>query len=329
MDCLVTGATGHIGNVLVRKLLKEHIGVRALVLPTDDLGPLSGLPVEIVRGSVCNPEEIKAACQGVEVVFHLAGIIGIGSGGKKQMMMVNVEGVKNVVQACVESGVNRLVYVSSVHAIEEAKDGQVIRETLAFSPDLVHGTYAKTKAIATGYVLSECAARGLEVVVVHPSGVIGPYESQLSNMGQLILNFSRGKLPAYIGGAYDFVDVRDVANGIYLASKHGKNGDTYILSGERLTVPQMLEYLEEITGIRAPRLCLPYIVAKLIAPFAEMYSRIARQKPVFTSYSISTLRSNSNFSNEKARSCLGFQTTPLSQTLRDTVSWLQEHGKKQ
>ena len=167
------------------------------------------------------------AFEGAEVVFHLAGIIEIGSGNKRKVHEVNVNGSKNVVEACKIAHVKKLVYTSSVHAIPE-KQG-IITETKEFDPKLVKGTYAKSKAEATNYILNS-NSKELEVIIAHPSGVIGPYEYIKSNMGQLIIDCANGRMKASIKGGYNFVDVRDVANGIILALEKGKPGECYILA---------------------------------------------------------------------------------------------------
>lgn len=326
MKCLVTGATGHIGCALVRQLLEEGETVSVFVLPSDDLSPLEGLDIEIIYGDVTNYPSVLSAVGQADIVYHLAGVIGIGSGQKKLMEKVNVRGVENIVRACMCTGVTRLIYTSSVHAIREQPNGQTISESYDFDPKTVKGAYAKTKAQATRIVL-EAARRGLNAVIVHPSGVIGPFEYKLSNLGQLVLDFIRRRLKAYIDGGYNFVDVRDVASGIVLAGKKGKCGECYILSGEQVSVKQLLDMLEEITKVRAPKVKLPYFFAKMTAPFAEVYYKIMRQKPLFTAYSVATLRSNSNFSNAKAVSALGWKPRPIQSTLRDTVGWLNAHGK--
>ena len=173
MKVVVTGATGHIGNVLVRDLINKGYEVTSLVLNEKDAEILKELNTKIVYGDVRKLETLVSAFEGAEIVFHLAGIIEIGSGNKRKVHEVNVDGSKNVVAACKMAHVKKLVYTSSVHAIPE-KAG-VITETREFSPKLVKGTYAKSKAEATNYILNS-NSEDLEVIIVHPSGVIGPYE---------------------------------------------------------------------------------------------------------------------------------------------------------
>jgi len=323
--CLVTGATGHIGAALVRKLISEGYVVKALVLEGDDTEAFGDLSVDVVYGNVCNYTDVAEAMSDVSIVYHLAGRIGLYIGQKKLLSRINVDGVKNIIRACLFTGMKKLVYVSSVHAIAEPTEEKTIVETLEFDPEKVRGSYAKTKCEATRLVLEACK-RGLNATVVHPSGCIGPYEYNLTNMGRLIRDYITGKLPAYIDGAYDFVDVRDVADGVFLAGQKGKTGECYILSGEKVTIAQLMEYMEDISKIPKPKLKIPGFIAKVFAPFAEMHYRIHNRVPLFTVYSVATLHSNCNFSHNKAMRHLGYRSRPIRDTLRDTIDWFKGRG---
>ncbi|MDD5447905.1 MAG: SDR family oxidoreductase [Actinomycetota bacterium] len=320
---VVTGATGHIGNVLVRELLADGKKVKAIVAPGDDLESIEGLDVELVYADIRDADSLASAFDGAEYVYHLAGIISIGSSKSKLLWDVNVEGTKNVIDACLRAGVKRLLYVSSIHAFTEPPHGTPIIETKKFDPSSVVGQYAKSKAAATNAVLEAIEKRGLDAAIVHPTGVIGPYDYKLSNMGQMIVDYINGHLYAYIDGAYDFADVRDVARGIILASEKGQTGENYILSGEQITVRQILETLEDETKIPIPRIKLPLWVARATAPLAEFYYRLKKQPPLFTSYSISTLVSNSLTTYQKATRELGYTARPVRDSIRDAAHWFR------
>jgi dihydroflavonol-4-reductase len=173
---VVTGATGHVGNVLVRELLARGHVVRALVLPNDDRRPLAGLNVEIVHGDVTDPTSLKTAFAGADLIYHLAGIVTIMPGMAGILERVNVGGVRNVAAACRATGVRRLVYTSSIHAIAEPPHGTVIDESQPFDPDRVLGDYARSKARATLLLLDEVHKGGLDAVICCPTGVIGPWD---------------------------------------------------------------------------------------------------------------------------------------------------------
>jgi dihydroflavonol-4-reductase len=323
---VVTGATGHIGNVLVRELIARQKTVRALVMPNDNLRPLTGLEVAIVRGDVTDLKSLESAFAGADTVFHLAGIITIMPGMRNILGRVNVEGTRNVARACRKSGVRRLVYASSVHAIAEPPHGTVIDESLPFDPDRALGDYAWSKACATLLLLEETRATGLDAVMCCPSGVIGPRDYSISNIGQMILDFASGHMKSYVRGAYDFVDVRDVAIGLILAADKGQMGRHYVLSGNQVQVPELMKELERNIGYPAPTYEIPVGIARTAGALASVYYRLLRRKPVFTAYSIDVLRSNSQVSSARARHELGFTTRPWQESIHDQVEWFRTEG---
>jgi len=323
---IVTGATGHIGNVLVRELLAAGTVVRALVLPNDDKRPLAGLDVEIVYGDVTDPVSLKSAFAGAELVFHLAGIVTIMPSMASVLDRVNVGGMRSVIVACRASSVRRLVYTSSIHAIAEPPHGTVIDESQPFDPDRVLGDYARSKARATLLLLDEVHKGGLDAVICCPTGVIGPWDYGVSNIGQLILDFASGHLKSYVSGAYDFVDVRDVARGLILVAEKGQMGRHYIFSGAQVQVPELMEKLARDIGYPAPTYRIPSVVARTAGVLASIYYRLLRRRPVFTAYSIDVLRSNSLVSSARARDELGFASRPWQESIRDQVEWFRTEG---
>ena len=251
---LVTGATGHLGNTVAHRLARAGRQVRALVLPGEEHAPQ--LPGGAVAGDVRSPASLEALFAGAEgrdvTVIHCAGIVSIASRFDQNVYDVNVTGTKNVVDACVRRGVKKLVHVSSVHALPEKPGGALVSETDVFSPGAVVGLYAKTKAAATAYALA-ARARGLDVRVVHPSGICGPYDYGHGHLTQLVQDFCTGRLAAGVDGGYDFVDVRDVAAGILACCERGRPGECYILSGRYCTVRDVLAMLHRITDRESPR----------------------------------------------------------------------------
>ena len=323
---VVIGATGHLGNVLVRSLLQNGEKVRAVVLPNDDFAPIKGLDIEVVRGDITDSPSINEALKGANVVYHLASAVNISSGKRTLLEKINVEGTKNVLSAVLKNRVDRLIYTSSVHAILEPPHGTTMDETQPFAPDKVLGDYAKTKAKASLEVLDAVKKEGLDAVILCPSGIIGPYDFRVSEMGQLMLDFIEGRLKAYIDGAYDFADVRDVANGHILAAEKGKKGEYYILSGHRITIKDLLILLEKITGIKKPVHKMPYALALFTAPLTPIYYYFTKTKPLFTTYSIRVLASNSYISHDKATKELGYTVRPIEESLIDAYNWFVQNG---
>ena len=322
---LVTGATGHIGNVLVRKLIERGEKVRALILSGESVESISGLEVEAVEGDVLNMDSLFKSFEGIRGVFHLAGVISIMPGSNDFVHKVNVEGTKNILRVATEKRVKKLVYTSSIHAIQRVEDG-IIDEALPYDPDNPYGAYDRAKAEATLEV-QKAARSGLDAVIACPTGVIGPYDFRGSLMGSVIRTAAEEKPTLYVDGAYDFVDVRDVAEGLIAAAKHGKRGESYILSGHKISVRYLLETIREITGRHFFQMKIPFDLAKFAALFTPMYYSVARVNPRFTPYSLEVLRSNANISHAKATRELGYKPRSLYESLKDTVKWFLERKK--
>ena len=328
---LVTGASGHLGNALCRALILQGEKVRAMLLPGDTAPALAGLDVERVEADLAVPDSLETLFQNLEsyekiYLYHLAGFVTIRGGQEKILQKVNVEGTRALVEAAKKHKVTRFLYTSSVHAIPESPKGEMQYEVNHFDPDKVHGDYAKSKAAATQIVL-DAHKEGLDVVVVHPSGIIGPYDFGNGHLTQLLLNYINGKIPCSVQGGYDFVDVRDVVQAEISAMKNGRSGECYIASGHYTTIHDLFCDIAELSGKRKKRCIVPYWAAKLSAAIAEFFTRKSKKAPLFTRYSVYTLMSNSLFSHEKASRELNYKARPLRETLRETVAFLQEQKR--
>lgn len=319
---LVTGACGHLGGTLVRLLERTGAQVRGLRLPEEQARDRAH--VTYYPGDVRDRDSLRPLFRGLAgrevVVFHTAAIVDISGEVTPQMHDVNVNGTKNILALCREYGVKRLVYVSSVHAIPEKDGCAVLREVDSFSPQQVTGGYAKTKAEATQAVL-DAAAQGLDAVVVHPSGILGPFDGTGNHLVQLVKEYAIGKLPACVKGGYDFVDVRDVAAGCLAAAEKGRSGQCYILSNRHYEVQEVLAMAKTLChGRRLP--VLPMWMAQAAEPLLGWVARVKKQRPLYTKYSLYTLRSNDRFDHGKATAELGYRPRDLRQTVRDTLRWL-------
>ncbi len=323
---LVTGATGHIGNVLIRKLLEQGRQVRALVWRGEDTACIDDLPIEKVSGDVLDPASLDAAFSAVDTVYHLAGIISIMPGRNPFVWKVNVEGTRNILDAARRAGVRRLVYTSSIHAIKRAPHGVEMNETLGFDPNNHYGEYDRSKATASLEVL-QSARTDLDAVIVCPTGVIGPFDFRGSELGEVIRGASEAHPMFYVEGAYDFVDVRDVVDGLIAAAEKGRRGESYILGGHKLSVRYLLETVREVTGKAFASIRIPFSLAEFAARFTPWYYLKTRTKPRFTPYSLEVLQSNAEISHAKAMKELGYKPRPMIETIADTVRWFFERRK--
>jgi len=327
---LVTGATGHIGNVLVNKLMSMGEDLRLLLPPGESVAPLNGIKAEIVVCDIRDGEAVMRAVEGCDTVFHLAGIVRISKKNDALLEEVNIGGTRNMVEACLQHKVARLIYISSIHAIEEPLNGSAITERLNFVSDPKASGYANSKARATR-IVQEGIERGLDAVILFPSGVIGPFDYKLSEIGTLVKRFIKGSkntIAFYFDGAYDFVDVRDVCDALVLAWKMGRRGEGYIISGEKASVKDIYMHLLSIRGMRRKLVRVPLALVKLAGAFLQFYSRVFRKKPYFTKYAVEVLRSNAHISSAKARKELGYRARPVFDSLRDSVDWF-DRDKKQ
>jgi len=327
---IVTGAAGHLGSAVTKALNENGNAVYAFCLPDEKHLP-QGEHVKVFFGNVCDIKSLSAmfencARESEITVIHCAGIVSISSKFNQKVYDVNVNGTKNIISLCAQYKVKKLIHVSSVHAIPELPAGEIISEVDHFSPENVFGLYAKTKAEASQFVLDYIKC-GHDANIVHPSGIVGPGDFGRGHITQLIIDYYRGGLTSGINGGYDFVDVRDVANGILSCCKNGKSGECFILSGNYFKVYELLNLLHDITGKRKIKNILPLWFVKFTAPLSEIYYKILNQPPLFTSYSIFTLNTNANFSREKAAKQLGYTVRPIKQTLADTIQWLKENNR--
>ncbi|MBQ6552871.1 MAG: SDR family NAD(P)-dependent oxidoreductase [Clostridia bacterium] len=326
---LVTGASGFLGRAVLAELIKKEAEIRVLVLKNDPLA--ADLPQEaaVVCGDVCDDASLErffAGAGGDTCVIHCAGIVSVASDPGDRIYRVNVGGTNNILRHCEKNGVGKLVYVSSVHAIPEKPKGTEITEDAVFSPDMVRGDYAKSKAIATSLVL-EAAGRGLNASVVFPSGIIGPGDVGKGSITNMLMSFLAGKLPFAVRGGYDFVDVRDVAAGIVSCAEHGQAGRGYILSGQYASIRDILDAAKKNLGLKRMVSFLPICFAKLVAPVYEKRSLRKKQTLYFTPYSVAVLDSNSRFSRKAAAAAFGYAPRPLKNSIRDTVLWLKKRTK--
>lgn len=322
---IITGANGHLGGTLVRMLEGKECTVRGLILPSE--AETDHENITYFHGDVTDPSSLEPLFENREgmetVVIHTAGIVDISQAVTPRMYDVNVNGTKNLLSLCVERGVKRLVHVSSVHAIPEGDHMDVLTEIDHFSAETVVGGYAKTKAEATQAVLDTVRDKGLNAVVVHPSGILGPYEGAGNHLVQLVMDYMRGKLPACVKGGYDFVDVRDVAEGCLLAAENGKTGSCYILSNRHYEVKDVLKMVRTVCGGRRLPV-LPMWIARAAAPLLSTLARMRKQRPLYTKYSLHALCSNDRFSHDKATAELCYRPRDLRQTIADTVVWIQQ-----
>ena len=323
---LVTGATGHVGANLVRALIER--GERVRVMARADRRGIEGLDIEIVEGDLRHREDVARAVKGVRRIYHLAAYVSLRAADRQMLFDVNVLGTRKVMMAALEAGVERVVHCSSFGAIGRAPNGGVSDETFTLNPAHVELEYEASKALAEHEVL-RAALAGLDVTIVNPSGIVGGLDFKPSSVGQTTLDFCHGRMPAYVPGAFEFVAVDDVVSGHLLAMEKGKKGERYILTGEHRSLGEVLTWLEEITGVRKPRIALSPAVMERVAVVKDWVEKtwLPHRAPRFTRDTIRLLNSGKRGTNEKARTELGWQPTSLRDAFAQQARWFAEQGQ--
>ncbi|RJO63767.1 MAG: NAD-dependent epimerase/dehydratase family protein [Myxococcales bacterium] len=324
MTVIVTGAAGHVGNSLVRLLLERGESVRAMV--HQDRRALDELDVECVSADVTDVESLKAAFVGCDIVYHAAAFISIwGSRDAAHLRKVNIEGTANVLTACKAAGVRRLAHVSSIHALSPYPEAETIDETREASLSAKFPHYDRSKAESERLAF-DAAKGGLEVVVIIPTAVIGPHDYKPSLQGRMLMDYYNHRLPTLVDGGYNWVDVRDVAEGMRLAAERGRSGERYILGGVWASFSDLAALINTVPGARAPRLVAPHWMAYLGVPFAALQGWLTGKRPLLTSDAVKVVRLHRHISTAKAERELGYVHRPLAETVADAYAWFDKHG---
>jgi len=324
MTVVITGASGHIGSNLVRTLIDKGIPTRCLVHV--NCQALDELDTGIAQGDICDLDSLCRTFEGADVVYHLAACISLSMNDWPALESINVLGTRNVVEACLRSGVRRLVHFSSIHALVQEPMSIPVDESRPLVESRRYPPYDRSKAAAEIEV-QRGVERGLDAVIINPTAIIGPYDYQPSYFGEALLSLAQRKLPALVTGGFDWVDVRDVVAGAIQAGEEASAGAKYLLSGHWVSMRDIAAMVAEITGVPATRLVLPLWMAHIGVPFIRAASRLNGRRPLYTGVSLRALESNRHISHERATRELGYQPRPFRETLVDTLRWFQENGQ--
>jgi dihydroflavonol-4-reductase len=324
MTVVVTGASGHLGVNLVRELVAQKRPVRAVVHVNHRT--VEGLGAEIVYGNIRDVDSLCRVFEGTDVVYHLAATISLLKHEWRQVEAVNVIGTRNVVEACLRCGVKRLVYFSSIHAMVQEPLDTPVDESRPLVESQQAPPYDRSKA-AGEIEVRKGIEKGLDAIIINPTGIIGPYDYQPSHFGAALLSIANGKMIALLDAGFDWVDARDVVQGAIQAEKKATNGSKYLLSGHWVSMTDMANMLKEIVGTPIPGFVCSMPLARIGAPFATAYNRILGRRALYTSISLKALNSNHHISHEKATRELGYQPRPFKETLIDTLKWFEQSGK--
>jgi dihydroflavonol-4-reductase len=319
MKIAITGASGHIGNNICRKLAKSGYDIKVLV--HDNIDGLEQLPVQIVYGDILDPMDIDIFLKDADVVFHLAAKISMFK-KDKLAEKINIKGTKNVISAALQANVKRLIHFSSIDAVDQLPLSQPVDELAPIRLDRNY-SYNYSKAVSEKLVLDACS-NGLNAVVLSPTAVLGPFDFMPSFAGDALIRFYQGKNPSIVPGGYDWVDVRDIANAAISAIEKGKSGEKYLLSGHWKSVAELAAVVAQNGGKKPPALKSPFWLAYLGVPFIRLIARLKNELPLYTSFTLETIQyGNKNIQNSKAAEALGFRPRSFEETISDTLQWFK------
>lgn len=322
---LVTGASGFIGGRLVRRLLEHGESVRVLVRSHANLSTLDGLNYELVEGDILSRESLEKAVKGCRRIYHVAAYYKLWLRNPSVIYRTNVDGTRNVIEAGIKAGVERIVYTSSSAAIGLVKGGAGNEDTPVALSDMI-GHYKRSKFLAEKAVRTY-AARGASVVIVNPTYPVGEGDVKPTPTGQMIVDFLKGRMPAYLDTGLNVVDVDDVAEGHILAAEKGQVGQSYILGNTNMALKEILHMLADITDLPKPYCRLPYYPILCIAYLdAGLSLLVTGREPRVPPDGVKMARQRMFFDASRAVKELGLPQTPPRMALEKAVKWFRNHG---
>jgi dihydroflavonol-4-reductase len=321
MKIAVTGATGHLGVNLVPGLLEAGYEVRVMVHKTNTF--YRDKPVEIFHGDILDPLTVNKFAAGADVLIHMAAKISIMK-NSPESLKVNIDGTRNILDAALDSGVQRLIHFSSIHSLKSIPLDAPLDESRELNLDSKFD-YDRSKAESERLAM-KAAEEGIGVTVLNPTAVIGPNDFRPSFLGRAIIGFAKGSIPALVAGGYDWVDVRDVVGATITILKSGSTNKKYMLSGHWRNIKELGQAVHRAGGAKPPRLTVPYSIALAGAGILNIISGDKGDEKLFTPVSLESLHNgHRNISHARASQDLGYNPRPFEDTISDTVSWFREN----
>ncbi len=324
MKVAITGATGHIGGLIVRELLHRGHTVKVLVRGNDNKS-LNGLDVEKVQGDLHDDNALQQLMESCDALIHAAALISIDGDMKGLVHRTNVAGTRHVMEVAKAAGIKRVIHISSVHAYSQHPLAEIMDEQRAPAGD---NTFAYDRSKRDGQALAlSYASANMDVLVVNPTSVVGPFDFKPSKLGQAIINMSTGKLPFVFKGGFDFCDGRDVAHAIVNALTMGRSGEAYLLGGGWCSLSEFGQILSEVSTYKNKPIALPTTLGWLGLPFIYALARMTRSEPLYTNEALVAVSEGHRHINcMKAKTELHYTSRPLRESLTDTWSWFSENG---
>lgn len=319
MKVALTGAAGHLGAALLQELNNRNIAVKALIRDMDTRS-CDDLPVEIVKADLFQPGILNTLMKDCDAVIHCAALISVNGDPKGLVHLTNVEGTRMVIENALKTGIKRCIHISSIHAYQQKPSMEPLDEQRI--PVGEKGFAYERSKLAGQNIALNANKNGLEVLVMHPTSIIGPYDHKPSLMGKVLIDMYRGKLPFIFNGGFDFCDCRDVANAIVNSITMGRPGEAYLLAGKWHSLKQLAGISSKVTGKKISIHALPAIAAHAGLPIVKMLAKLQKKEPLYTEEALDALFNGNRFiSSNKAINELNYSIRPFEETLADTYNW--------
>jgi dihydroflavonol-4-reductase len=324
MKVAVTGATGHVGAAVLQELFNRDHSVNALIR-YDDTRSCEGLPVQIVKGDLHDENALDELMRNCDALIHCAAFISVNGDHNGLVHRTNVEGTKNIMMGAKRSGIKRVIHISSIHAHNQRPSYEMLDEKRELVNEKAFA-YDHSKMQGQQIALS-MNGNGMEVLVMNPTSIIGPYDFKPSKMGKVILDLYSGRLPFVFEGGFDFCDGRDVAHAIVNGLIAGRPGENYLLPGKWYSLLQLTRLFSKACGKKIRVIALPSFIGKAGLPFVRAIAYLKKKEPLYTNEALEALFAGNRFiSSEKANRELNYSIRPFEETLRDTFNWFQNNG---
>ncbi len=326
MKTLVTGSTGFLGSAILRELLDDGREVKLLVRKDADTANIDGLDVEIAYGDLRDSESLQSALNGCNILYHAAAYYSLWDRDQQLIYDINLEGTRKILEASEKKNLEKIIYTSTVGCIGLNEDTTPANENTFFNKSTLANHYKKSKFQAEQIAL-QFARNGLPIVIVNPSTPVGPRDIKPTPTGKIILDFLNRKMPAYLDTGLNLIDVKDCARGHILAEQKGVPGERYILGNQNMSLFDILTSLEKITGLKAPRIKMPFWVALSAGWVCEMVSNhLTGKPPAVPLAGVKMAKYFMYFDSSKAVQELGLEQNSVEKALRQSVNWFKENN---
>jgi len=326
MKVLITGGEGLLGNNLCRELLKRRIDVGVFLLNKDlpTIG-LDGLPLQRFYGNIVDEQSVRCAIEGFDVVIHLAASTQVNPPKDKKITEINVQGTKNVIQACLDFKVKRLIHVGTANSFGPGTEEKPGTEENEYTGHTYGIDYFDSKFMAQELVLNAVKNQSLDAIVVNPTFMIGPFDTKPSS-GALLLSLHKKQIPFCTSGSKTYIAVKDACIAICNSIEMGERGQCYILGNEHYTYQAFFQLVSSSLGFSTPRIVFPNLLIRSYGRFNSFISKITKKTPVLSKEVARLACENHCYSGEKARRELKMPHTPLSVAIKECYQWFEENG---